>query len=587
MKIFSTKEERRRDFEYLMRFWTYLRNFKGLLSLALLLVPLVSVFQLVQPLLIKRGIDVNIANKDIAGLQYTALLFGLCVLLELICRATQSYLFQSIGIRSVTEVRDDLFRHILKQSSSYFDKTPVGRLTTRVTSDIEALNETLSSGLITLLTDILTLVGIVSLMFYLSVKLTIVTLVAVPVLFLIVNYFKSRLRVYYNDIRSALAKVNAYLQEQLDGYVIVQLFERERFNYQRFTEVNEEYKQANLNSIKFDSLLYSVIEAISTIVIALMLWYGFGELLDETITLGLLVAFIDYIRKFFLPLRELSSKFAILQAALAALEKIFDAFNLNHIVPEGSKNPPEHTGAISFEGVSFSYPGHENKPVLKDVSFHIQPGEVVAVVGPTGSGKSTLTSLLTRLYTGYTGSICIDGVELSELSNQALRERVSIVLQDVSLFSKDIFFNITLGNPNISPENVKKAAEMVQAASFIERLPGDFHYELQNKGSNLSSGQAQLISFARALAQDSPLIILDEATASVDSMSERTIQDAIEEILKRKTVLVIAHRLSTIKSADRILAMRDGQVVETGTHQQLIEQGGFYAKLFQMQYAHL
>ena len=575
-----------KDLNYLRLYSAYLKPHWKLLGFGFVIIPLISVVHLIQPFLMKKGIDENIANSDFDGLFITASLFGFFVLLELIFRSTQSYIFQRVGIQSVTALRKDLFSHILKQSSSYYDKTPSGRLVTRVTSDIEALNETFSSGVVTLLADILTLLGVLACMFYLNTKLTLIALISIPPLFLLVNYFKKRLRHYYNGIRSAVSRLNSYLQEQLEGYLIVQLFLREDKNFRGFQKENEEYKQANMGSIVHDSLLYSVMEGISSVVIAFMIFYGFGEFEDKAITLGLLVAFIELVRKFFQPLKELSSKFAILQAALAALEKIFSAFAINEIVPSGKEVLNNEEFSLEFKNVSFSYPGYEDKPILKNISFKINPGEVIAIVGPTGSGKSSISKLVSHLYSGYEGSILVSGKELRELCIDSLRKKIASVTQDVELFSRDIDFNISLGNPEVSDEDIKEAADLAEIGSFIETLPEKYKTKLLSKGQLMSAGQAQLISIARALAQKTPFVVLDEATASVDSLSEQRLQAATEEVLKNKTVLVIAHRLSTIRQADKIIALKDGEIVESGTHESLMKKDGYYKKLYQMQFSH-
>ena len=575
------------DLNYLKLYSSYLKPHWKMLSFGFLVIPLISVVHLVQPFLIKKGIDEHIAAGDLAGLGVTASLFGLCVFLELLFRSSQSYIFQRVGIQSVTALRKDLFSHILGQSSTYYDKTPTGKLVTRVTSDIEALNETFSSGVVTLLADILTLLGILACMFYLSPKLTIITILVVPPLMLMVNYFKKKLRYYYGKIRTSVASLNAYLQEQLEGYQIVQLYQRENKNYQGFNKENNVYKRANMGSIVHDSMLYSMMEGVSSVVIIFMIFYGFSELESGAITLGLLIAFIEYIRKFFQPLKELSSKFAILQAALAALEKIFSAFNEQTRIASGSKKPSMDKFSLRFSDVSFNYPGFEDKQILKSISFEINAGETVAIVGPTGSGKSTVSKLVSHLYTGYQGQIFIGDTEMSELELEALRKHISVVTQDVELFSNTVLFNITLGDENITLEQAKEAARLAQIDQFIESLPQAYQTNLQAKGSKISVGQAQLITLARAIVGNTPFVVLDEATASVDSMSEQKLQTAIKNVLEQKTVLVIAHRLSTIKQADKIIALKDGEIVESGNHEELMAKDGYYAQLFKVQFSHL
>ncbi len=575
------------DWDYLREYWKYLRKYWSVLIWGFVLIPAISIFHLVQPLLLRHGIDQNILKKDIPGLYTTVFVFGLCVLLELVCRSAQSYIFQKVGIQSVTDIRRDLFRHLLTLSSTYFDKTPVGILVSRITSDIESLNESFSSGAVTLLTDLLTLFLIFVAMFVLSPKLTLVTLVFLPFLMLIVNYFRKKLRVLFNKIRSVAGALNGYLQEQLNGVQIVQLLRREKRNFQIFGRLSREYNQAALHSVYYDALLYSVVEATSSVVIGVILWKGYKAYLGETITLGVLVAFIEYIQKFFNPLKELSSKFAVLQQALAALEKIFQSFALKDRIPSGTRTISAPKGHLIFRNVSFAYPGFESKPVLKNISFEIKPGEVVAIVGPTGSGKTSISRLISHLYTGYRGDIELDGVEIRDLTLASLRSNISVVLQEVALFSGTIAFNITLGEEGIPLNAVKKVAEWVQLDNFIQTLPEKYATLLKGRNGCLSAGQAQLLSFARAILKKTPILVLDEATASVDSLNEKLIQKAIENIFKEKTVLVIAHRLSTIQKANKIIALRDGEIVETGTHEELMNANGFYAKLFRMQFTHL
>jgi len=576
-----------RDLEYFKLYLKYLRPHSWSIALGFLVIPLITVVHLLQPVLIKQGIDVDIAAGDMAGLQMTGTWFGLCVLLELVCRSLQSYLFQKVGIQSVTALRKDLFDHLLKQSSSYFDRNPVGRLTTRVSSDIEALNETFSSGLITLLADLLNIIGIAAIMFYLSPELTLVTLAFVPPIILVVNYFKTKLRTYYTRIRTSISSLNTNLEEQLSGYRIVQLFLREEKNYKKFQEENNNYKRANMGSISYDSLLYSIMDAVSSVVIGVIIWFSFERVIDGAFTLGLLVAFIDYTRKFFQPLRELSGKFAILQAALAALEKIFVSFSVNEELETGEEVLEKSRSTIEFKNVSFSYPGFEDKPVLKSLDFNLEPGAVLAIVGPTGGGKSSISKLVSLLYDNYEGEILFGDTELRTFSTSSVRSRIAVVTQDVEIFSDTVEFNISLGSPDISPEDCEAAAKLVQADKFINELPEGYQTRLEAGGSQLSAGQAQLLSFARALAANTPIIILDEATAAVDSLSENLLQKATEHVLREKTVLVIAHRLSTIREASEILAIKEGQIIERGDHESLVAADGYYAKLFQMQFAHI
>ena len=568
---------------YLKQYWQYLKRYRLQLTLALVMIPMITIFHLLQPWFIKQGIDDNIVKGDLKGLLLTSLFFGTCVVFEFIFKSVQGYLFQYIGLSTVTSIRADLFKHVMGFSSGYFDKTPIGVTSTRLTSDMESLNDSFASGLVTLIGDILTLIGIVVMMFLLSPKLTWVTLIVVPPLVVLVNFFRIQLRKAFNLIRTTIGQINGFLQEQLQGVEIVQLFNREAKNYSQAKALNKQYRQATITSVVYDAMLYSFIESLSVIVICIVIWYGWGrQFTDQAITIGILVAFVDYIQKFFTPLKEISNKFAVLQHALAALEKIFGLFNIHDHIESGTARLSEVKGQLSFKNVSYSYPGHEDKAVLHDVSFDINPGDVVAIVGPTGSGKTTISRLVTRLYGGYSGTIELDGVEIKELELHQLRKSVAIVSQDITIFSNTVAFNIGLGQSDITQDDMVKAAKAVQIHSYIMSLEKGYDTVISSR--SLSHGQAQLISFARAMASKAPIVMLDEATASVDSLSEQKLQLAVEALLKKKTVLVIAHRLSTIKKASVILALKDGAVIESGSHSELIERHGFYSKLYQLQF---
>jgi ATP-binding cassette subfamily B protein len=577
-----------KDIHYLKRYWACLRVYKGLLALAFVLIPLLTVVHLMQPYLLKVGIDTYILTKDISGLYKLSMSFAVVVVLEFIFRSMQSYLFQYIGQKTVTAMRSDLFRHILSLSSSYFDQTPVGQMTTRLTSDMESLNESFSSGMVTLLSDLLIVVSIIGVMFYLNAPLTCVVLVFVPLIVVVLNFFRKKLRSYFARMRDTMGHLNALLQEQLQGVHVIQMFRRESKNDQEFEQYNREFRKTVIASVSYDAILYSFVEALSSVVIAVLIWAVFDDYLGgSAITLGLLVAFIDYVQKLFAPLKDLSSKFTFLQNALASLEKIFGAFDVDEHILSGKKSIENFSGDIRFEKVHFAYPGYEDKPILKDISFEMKPKQVVALVGPTGSGKTSVSRLISRLYDGYEGQIFLDNVEIRELNLAQLRSKIAVVLQDLYMLSRSVAFNITLGNPHITKEQMIHAAELAQVDTFIRKLPQGYETLLDHKNNSLSQGEAQLISFARALASDAPIVLFDEATSSVDSINEQLIQRSVDNLLKKKTVLVIAHRLSTIQKADLILALKDGKIIERGTHEELLAIDGFYAKLFKMQFGHL
>lgn len=577
----------KKDITYIKKYWQYLRKHRVLLTIAFTLIPLISGFNILQPFLIQKAIDDAILQNNLNLLTIITICYGLCILCDFFCKIIQIFLFQYIGQKTILHIRKDLFKHLLKLSTHYYDKTPIGVITSRLTSDMESLNESFASGLVTLLADLLTLLAIITMMLFLSPKLTLITLLVVPPMIVIVNFFRIKLRKYFNQIRTTIGALNATIQEQLQGISIIQLFQYETKSFNQFHHLNKRYKTSTLNSVSYDAVLYSLIESINSIMIALMIWFGWGQYNQEFITIGLLVAFIEYIQKFFLPLKEISNKFAILQHALAALEKIFSTFEVKEFIESGTEKNINLKGNIAFNNVSFAYKNHEDKPILQDISFALKQKQWIAIVGPTGSGKTTIFRLLSKLYDGYTGSIKIDDIELNQFDINHLRHQISVVNQSNTLFSNTIAFNITLGNSAISYEKMIWAARCVNIHDFIMSLPENYNFKLMKGNQSLSSGQAQLISFARALANPSPIILLDEATANVDSLTEKKIQTALHSVLKEKTAIVIAHRLSTIKDAHMILALNNGKIIEYGNHNDLMKQKGFYYNLFQIQFSGL
>ena len=575
----------KKDKQYIHDYWQYLKQHQRLLIGACCLIPLISLFSIIQPYLLKKAIDDAILKADLDLLLIITIILGVCILGDFLCKTAQMFLFQYIGQKTVMQLRLNLFTHILGLSSPYYDRTPTGVTTSRLTSDIESLNDSFASGLVTLIADILTLIGIIIMMLILSPKLTIITLCVVPPMMLMVNFFRVRLRYCYNKIRSTIGLLNATIQEQLQGIHILQLYQQELESFNEFNKISTTYKKNTISAVGYDAILYSLIESINSIMIALMIWYGWGQYQGNYITLGILVAFIDYIHRFFTPLKDISSKFATLQHALAALEKIFSTFEINDRIQAGLNTRPPLKGNIIFNDVSFAYKGFKDKQIIKNVSFTIKAGQWVAIVGPTGSGKTSILRLISKLYDGYSGSIKMDNHELSDIELNHLRNHVTVVNQDNQLFSQSIAFNISLGHPNITPETIKWAAKCVNIHEMIMNLPNQYDTILEHGNQSLSAGQAQLISFARALASPNPIILLDEATANVDSLTERDIQQATQTLLAQKTAIVVAHRLSTIQQADIILALNEGKIIEYGTHKSLLKQNGFYANLFHMQFA--
>ena len=572
------------DKEYLIQYLKYLKRYKLPLTIGLISIPLISLAHISQPLIIKYAIDNIFLPKNSEKLLLVTMLLTLSVISEFSLRSLQSFLFQFIGQHTVTDIRKDLFRHVTSLKMSYFDKTPQGVLTSRLTSDLESLNDSFATGVVTLIADFLTIIGVLIAMFYLSVELTLVTLAISPPLFIFVNVCRKQLRVQYNRIRSTIGKLNASIQEQLEGLGIIQQYNRQNFNATQFDILNTAYKKATISSVVYDALLYSIIESMASVTLGVVIGYALGFKNGDLISIGLLVAFIDYIQKFFQPLKEISNKFAILQHALASLEKIFGLFKVTDVMPYKDQQLTSFKGEISFKSLSFHYPSHPDKPILDNISFNVRPGQTIAIVGPTGSGKSTIVKLLLGLYEGYAGSILLDQYELRDTNTKSIRNHIATVGQDAKLFNRSVLFNITLGNPLISREDALQAIKLANAEHVIDGLPNGIDSPLNQFGHQLSSGEAQLISFARALASPCPLILLDEATANIDTINEHAIQKATSELLNQRTVIVIAHRLSTIQHSDHIIALKNGKIIESGTHSQLISNHGFYSKLYSMQF---
>jgi ATP-binding cassette subfamily B multidrug efflux pump len=578
MSNFST------DKQYLAQYMHYVMRHKKRLLLSLCAIPLIAGIHIAQPLILKYAIDHVFLAKAYDKLHVVASLLAVAVVAEFSLRSLQSFLFQHIGQHTVTDIRHDLFKHVSSLKMSYFDRTPQGMLTSRLTSDLESLNDSFATGVVTLIADVLTIIGILTAMLFLSVELTVITLIITPPLFMFVNICRKQLRTQYNAIRSTIGKLNASIQEQLEGLPIIQQYNRQRVNESEFDTLNTAYRKATISSVSYDALLYSVIESMASITLGIVIGYALGFQQSDAITIGLLVAFIDYIQKFFQPLKEISNKFAILQHALASLEKIFGLFNETDTIQTKPLKLHDFSGKITLSNLHFSYPSHPDKPVINGISFDVHPGQTIAIVGPTGSGKSSLIKLFLGLYDGYTGSICMDGKELNTLDCQSVRRQMVTVGQDAKLFNRSIAFNITLGNPNISEDQVLKALTLANAMHIVNKRPKGIHDTIHQFGQQLSAGEAQLIGFARALASSAPVILLDEATANIDSLSEHAIQQATNALLQEKTVIVIAHRLSTIQHADTIIALKNGHIIEQGNHAELMAANGFYAKLYGMQF---
>jgi ATP-binding cassette, subfamily B, multidrug efflux pump len=572
------------DARLMARILRYLRPYWKLLTVAFTFLLLHTGTQLSGPYITKIAIDRYILNHDIHGLDLMALAYLGAVLLGFVFLFIQTYTTEYTGQRAMHDLRMEIFSHLQTQDMAYFDRNPVGRLMTRAVNDVETLNELFSTGVVGLLGDLFTVVGIAAVMLWLDWQLALVCLTAFPAILYISRFYRRRAREVYRESRLILARLNAELQENIAGIGTVQAFGQEAKMYRRFQQINYGYRNVLLRSVRYNAVFFPIIEIFSALTIGLLLWYGGGLILQQTIQAGVIVAFIQYIQRMYQPIRDLAEKYNIMQAAMASSERIFALLDTPATIknPSRPKASRQFLGDVEFKDVWLAY--NPGEPVLKGISFRVRPGEKIALVGATGGGKTSIISALCRFYDVTRGAILVDGIDIRDWDKQHLRRHVGLVLQDVFLFSGDMATNITLADPRISEEKMIEAARRVHIAPFIEKLPDRYHQEVQERGSTLSQGQRQLLSFARALAFDPRILILDEATSSVDTETEMLIQDALHELLDDRTALIIAHRLSTIKNADRILVIHKGEIWEQGTHQELLAQGGLYSRLYDLQY---
>ncbi len=579
------------DGRLIRRLGQYLTPYAGYIVLALAITLGASFLGPLRPWLVQKGIDNYIVVGDLKGLQYIILYLVLALVGEGILSFGENYLTQWIGQQAIYDLRTTLFRHVEGQSLAYFDRTPVGRVITRTTSDVEALSDALSSGLVSVLGDLFKLVFIAYFMFTLNWMLAVVTLLVMPLMVWVTFWFRRNVREQYRETRKQMARINSFIQEHVTGMHIVQLFNREDEEENRFEGINDKHRAAHLHTIFYYAIFWPSIEFISNLALAAVLWFGgFRALGGSALTLGVLVAFIQYARQFFRPIRDLSNQYDTLQKAMAGAERVFSLLDTDESI-EAPSAPVELDaveGTIEFENVWFAYEEDDaGTPdwVLEDVSFRVEPGEMAALVGATGAGKSTVMNLLLRFYEIQRGQIRVDGHDIRDLRLRDLREHIGLIPQDVFLFSGSVRRNLTLDDPSIDEATMRRAAETVQADQLIERLPDGYDQDVKERGSSLSRGQRQLLAFVRALLYDPDVMVLDEATSSVDTETEALIQRALERVTEGRTTLAIAHRLSTIQDADKILVMHKGEIRERGTHQELLAADGLYRKLYDLQYA--
>lgn len=571
------------DFKVLKRIFRFVKPYIGKFYFLVVLTFALAILAPVRPYLIQLTVDNHIMLGDFQGLiNMTIILVGLLVL-QAIVQYAHTYLSGWMGQYIIKDIRIALYRHLLKLRLKFFDRTPIGRLVTRNISDVETLSDVFSEGLAAMVGDLLQLIFILAIMFYTDVKLTLVILATLPFLLITTYIFKEKIKVSFNHVRNAVANLNAFVQEHITGMNIVQIFNSEESEYKKFKSINQEHKKANLKSVMYYSIYFPVAEVIQAAGIGLVVWFGASNVIQGELTLGVLIAFIMYIQMFFRPIRMIADRYNTLQMGIVSSDRILKLLDSDdYIASNGNFKPKDLKGEVAFRNVWFAYDQEEY--VLKNISFEVKAGETIALVGATGAGKSSVINLLSRFYDINKGEICIDGEDIKSFELDTLRRNIGVVLQDVFLFSDTIGNNITLGNPEITKEMIMHAANLVGAKRFIERLPGGLDYNVMERGGSLSVGQRQLISFVRAMVYNPKIIVLDEATSSVDTETEALIQGAIEKMMKGRTSIVIAHRLSTIQNADRIMVMDKGEIKEQGTHENLLQLGGYYAQLHRMQY---
>lgn len=579
------------DWKLLKRVFKYARPYKGKFFWSVFLTLSIAALAPIRPVLIQRTLDNYIFFNDTSGLLNMTILMIVLLLLQTMIQYFQTFITNALGQSVIKDLRTDTFNHITKLRLKYFDRTPIGQLITRTVSDLETIADIFSQGLISIIGDSLTVITIIGVMIYQDWRLTLIVLIPMPFLMVATYVFKEAIKVAFQQVRTQISLLNTFLQEHISGVSIIQYFAREDQEFKKFTEINAKHRDAHIRSNWYYSIFFPVVEIISALSIGLLVWYGSKSILNNQVSPGVVVAFIMYINMLFVPIRQLADKFNTLQMGMVGADRIFTVLDTQEQTPNpGKLTLPKMKGEIEFYKVWFSYKQTDEMPndeewILKDISFKVKEGETLALVGATGAGKSSTINILNRFYEISKGEVKIDGVNIKDFEVGFLRSQIATVLQDVFLFSDTIQNNISLNNPEITLDEIIAAAKDVGAHDFIMRLPGGYQYDVQERGATLSAGQAQLISFIRALVYQPKILVLDEATSSVDTETEELIQKAIEKLMTGRTSIVIAHRLSTIQNADKIIVLDHGEMMEMGTHQELLKLDGYYKKLYDLQFS--
>ena len=574
------------DWKVLGRIMKFIKPYKGRFYFLVVLTVFLGFLSPLRPLLIQYTLDKHVAFGNYWDMVYVMIFILVLLVVQAVFQYVHTYISGRIGQYVIRDIRIQLYEHIVNLRLKFFDKTPIGRLVTRTVSDVETLADVFSEGLAAMAADLLQIIFILAFMFYIDWRLALVSLSTIPLMILSTYVFKEKIKVAFNDVRNAVSNLNAFVQEHLTGMNIVQMFGSEKREYEKFQEINKEHRDANLRSVLYYSIYYPVAEIIAAMGVGLLVWYGSKKAINPEqtgISIGTLTAFIMYIQMFFRPIRMIADRYNTLQMGIVSSSRIINLLDdQTDVMPNGDYRPAEVKGEVTFNHVWFAY--NDAEYVLKDVNLEIKAGETIALVGATGAGKSSIINLLNRFYEINRGEIKVDGIDLKEYDLEVLRKKIGVVLQDVFLFSDTIRYNISLGNPDVTDEMILHAADLVGARKFIDRLPGGLDYNVMERGSTLSVGQRQLLSFIRAMVYDPKILVLDEATSSVDSETEEMIQEAISKMMASRTSIVIAHRLSTIQKANKIIVLDKGEIKEVGTHETLLSSAGFYAQLHKMQY---